>query len=73
MVEGGARTYGAFVRAGRVNRIHVYKAPIAIGELHGLKWSGNFDETEFLKRVVVERTLKSTYGRDEYWTAPVRA
>jgi diaminohydroxyphosphoribosylaminopyrimidine deaminase/5-amino-6-(5-phosphoribosylamino)uracil reductase len=72
MVEGGSRTYGAFVRAGKVDRVHVYKAPMTIGQELGLKWTGNFDEVDFMKHVDLKEAHREKFGVDEYWTAPVR-
>jgi riboflavin biosynthesis pyrimidine reductase len=72
MVEGGARTYGSFVRAKKVQRLHVYQAPTAIGLELGLSWAGNFDEAEFMKHVKKERKQTEKFGVDTYWTAPVQ-
>ena len=72
MVEGGARTYGTFVRAGVVHRLHVYKAPMTIGPDAGLSWSGNFDEADLMKKVDNQTIQRERFSPDEYWTARLR-
>lgn len=71
MLEGGAQTYGAFFRAGRVQRVHVYMAPIIMGGRSGLSWSSAFGGTAMSERLELKRVERVSLGRDEYWTARV--
>ncbi len=66
MVEGGSRTYGAFVRAKRVHRLHVYKGPLTIGKELGLPWAGGFDEADLMKSADLTNVETLTLGFDVY-------
>jgi diaminohydroxyphosphoribosylaminopyrimidine deaminase/5-amino-6-(5-phosphoribosylamino)uracil reductase len=69
MLEGGAKTYGAFFQAGKVRRLHVYLAPLLLGGRNGLSWSAEFGGDSMKERINLKRVQRQTFGADEYWTA----
>lgn len=71
MLEGGAQTYGAFFRAGKVRRLHVYLAPMLLGGRNGLSWSSAFGGTSMKDRIDLKRIERQTFGADEYWTSRI--
>jgi diaminohydroxyphosphoribosylaminopyrimidine deaminase/5-amino-6-(5-phosphoribosylamino)uracil reductase len=69
MLEGGARTYGAFFNAKKVQRLHVYLAPMLLGSRSGLSWSQGFGGESMKERIDLKRVERQTIGADDYWTA----
>ncbi len=71
LLEGGAATYGSFMQAGKVRRLHVYLAPILMGSKNGVSWSAGFGGSSMKEKIELKRVERHSFGRDEYWTAKV--
>ncbi len=71
LLEGGAATYGAFMQAAKVNRLHVYLAPILMGSKSGVSWSAGFGGISMNEKIELKRVERQSFGRDEYWTARI--
>lgn len=69
LLEGGAKTYGAFFQANKIRRLHVYLAPVLMGGKNGLSWSAGFGGASMKERIDLRRVQRETFGADEYWTA----
>ena len=41
-IEGGAATYSTFLKAGLIDRLYIFLAPVIIGSGNGLSWTQNF-------------------------------
>jgi diaminohydroxyphosphoribosylaminopyrimidine deaminase/5-amino-6-(5-phosphoribosylamino)uracil reductase len=72
MLEGGAATVGAFFRAGKVQRLHLYQAPTIIGGKHGVAWSSGFGFEKMSQGYRLERCERREFGPDLYWTGRIR-
>ncbi len=68
MVEGGAGTIGAFFTAGKVQRLHLYQAPVVFGGQHALAWSSAFGVTDLAGKFRFARWSWQRVGDDLYWT-----
>lgn len=68
MIEGGATTIGAFFRAGKVQRLHLYQAPTVFGARQALAWSSGFGVATLSERYRFSHTSWQSIGSDLYWT-----
>ena len=68
MIEGGAATIGAFLKAGKVQRLHAYVAPILIGARNGMAWTRHFEIPELARAVRLHHVRHEKVGEDLYWT-----
>lgn len=71
MIEGGAQTFGAFFSANRVQRLHLFEAPVLIGGQHGLSWSAQFGVDRMAKRWKLSNLERRVLGDDLYTTGRV--
>jgi diaminohydroxyphosphoribosylaminopyrimidine deaminase/5-amino-6-(5-phosphoribosylamino)uracil reductase len=62
LVEGGAHTHAAFVKAGLVDRIHLFIAPKLLGE--GPSWLADFGIRRLEQAPSWQRTGVKTHGPD---------
>lgn len=54
-VEGGARTYGSFLRQQQAQRLYLFVAPSLIGAGNGLAWTSAFSTPNLKERVHLNR------------------
>lgn len=71
MIEGGAATIGAFLRAGKVQRVHAYVAPILIGAGNGMAWTGYFAIPKLACAVRLRNVRHEQIGEDLYVTGRI--
>jgi diaminohydroxyphosphoribosylaminopyrimidine deaminase/5-amino-6-(5-phosphoribosylamino)uracil reductase len=71
LIEGGAGTIGEFIRAGRVQRLHLYLAPSLIGST-GLPWNLGFGVGKLDDRVQLTNIHHETLSGDLYCTGRIR-
>lgn len=69
LIEGGAYTYGAFVEARAIQRLHAYVAPILIGGRHAIPWGRYFGGAKLSDKIELKATRHLQLGPDQYWTA----
>jgi diaminohydroxyphosphoribosylaminopyrimidine deaminase/5-amino-6-(5-phosphoribosylamino)uracil reductase len=67
-IEGGAYTYSSFLKAGLVDRLHLFMNTSVIGSANGLSWTKGFG----IEALADKKTLKNikirTFGSDLYVT-----
>jgi diaminohydroxyphosphoribosylaminopyrimidine deaminase/5-amino-6-(5-phosphoribosylamino)uracil reductase len=68
MVEGGAGTIGAFFAARKVQRLHLYQAPVVFGGQHALAWSSGFGVADLGGKFRFTRFSWQSVGDDLYLT-----
>lgn len=71
MIEGGAATYAPFFNSKKVQRLHLFIAPMILGGKHGVAWSSLFGGEAMKDRIQLKRVRRETFGPDEYWTARI--
>ncbi|WP_413289821.1 bifunctional diaminohydroxyphosphoribosylaminopyrimidine deaminase/5-amino-6-(5-phosphoribosylamino)uracil reductase RibD [Bdellovibrio sp. HCB337] len=64
MIEGGAFTASQFLKAGLVNRLYLFQAPVIIGSGEGLSWTSAFGITEMKQRLVVKNLRTQNLAGD---------
>lgn len=72
MIEGGAATIGTFLKAGKVQRLHAYVAPLLIGAGNGMAWTRNFEIPELARAVRLTQVRHEKIGDDLYWTGLIK-
>ncbi len=73
MIEGGAQTFGAFFSQNRVQRLHLFEAPVLIGGLNGLSWSAQFGVDRMAKKWKLANLERKVLGEDLYTSGRVIA
>lgn len=68
MIEGGAKTIGAFFKQQKVQRLHLYQAPSLIGGEHGMSWSRYFGVSELSAKLELKRVKFEMVSPDFYFT-----
>lgn len=67
MIEGGARVAGSFLRASAVNRLHLFQAPVILGD-QGLSWTSGFPVEAMAAKPVLRAARTQVFGRDTHLT-----
>ncbi len=70
-VEGGARTFAAFLNARRAHRLHLFTAPVLLGGRHGLGWTRHSGAAEMSGRLPLKRVRRLALGDDLYTTGRI--
>lgn len=71
MIEGGAKTIGAFFAESKVRRLHLFLAPVLLGGRFGVAWSSAFGTEKMGDRIRIERSEQVRFGDDLHWTGRV--
>jgi diaminohydroxyphosphoribosylaminopyrimidine deaminase/5-amino-6-(5-phosphoribosylamino)uracil reductase len=71
MIEGGAQTFAPFFAAKKVQRVHVFQAPLIIGGRHGVPWSSGFGVERMADGLRLERVSRKLFDEDSYLTGRV--
>lgn len=64
MVEGGGVTASKFLKAGLVNRLYLFQAPIIVGSEGGRSWTESLSISEMKQRLVVTKPKLLTFEGD---------
>lgn len=70
-VEGGASTYGHLIKANCVDRLHIFTAPVIIGQGNGLSWTQLLETNQLDKKIVLHNVQNHFYGIDHYTTGKI--
>ncbi|MFN3453403.1 MAG: bifunctional diaminohydroxyphosphoribosylaminopyrimidine deaminase/5-amino-6-(5-phosphoribosylamino)uracil reductase RibD [Pseudobdellovibrio sp.] len=70
-IEGGAFTYSTFIKAGLVDRIHVFTAPVIIGSGNGLSWSEKIATQKLSDKLILKNIKYKLFGVDFYTTGKI--
>ena len=71
LVEGGGQVAGAFLRAGLVNRLHLFQAPVLLGG-QGMSWTQGLSVTSMKDRPTLKNVRTATVGDDFHLTGLLR-
>lgn len=66
MVEGGAQIYSSFLTQGLAQRLHLFTAPVLLGQ--GINWTENFDLSDMEKKLELKSVKTQLLGNDQYLT-----
>ena len=66
MVEGGGRIYSSFLAQGLVQRLHLFTAPVILGQ--GIGWADRFTLSDMGKKLELKSVKTSMIGEDTYLT-----
>lgn len=64
MIEGGAFTASKFLKAGLVNRLCLFQAPVILGAEGGRSWTSGFGISDMTQRLVVKNSRILHFGED---------
>jgi diaminohydroxyphosphoribosylaminopyrimidine deaminase / 5-amino-6-(5-phosphoribosylamino)uracil reductase len=64
MVEGGPHTAANFLRAGLVNRLYIFTAPVVLGAAGGRSWTEGISISEMQNRLVLQNPKTLSFGGD---------
>lgn len=64
MVEGGAHTAATFLKAGLVNRLYLFTAPVVLGATGGLSWTEGIRISKMQDRLVLKNPQTRSFGED---------
>jgi diaminohydroxyphosphoribosylaminopyrimidine deaminase/5-amino-6-(5-phosphoribosylamino)uracil reductase len=64
LIEGGAITASNFLKAGLVNRLYLFQAPLVIGAEGGLSWTAAFSISEMKQRLVLKNPKTMVFDGD---------
>jgi diaminohydroxyphosphoribosylaminopyrimidine deaminase/5-amino-6-(5-phosphoribosylamino)uracil reductase len=68
MIEGGAITASEFLKAGLVNRLYLFQAPILIGAKGGRSWTEALSISEMQQRLVLKNPKTTNFDGDIFIT-----
>ena len=71
MLEGGAHAISSFFAARKVQRLHLYQAPVIFGGAYALSWSSGFGIRSMADRIRLTHQERSVLGEDSYLTGRV--
>jgi len=66
MVEGGGQIYSSFLAQGIVQRLHLFTAPVILGQ--GIGWAEHFTLSDMQKRLELKSVKTQLVGQDSYLT-----
>lgn len=64
MIEGGPLTAASFLKAGLVNRLYLFTAPVVIGSEGGRSWTEGMSIPEMRERLVLKNPQTLSFGGD---------
>jgi diaminohydroxyphosphoribosylaminopyrimidine deaminase/5-amino-6-(5-phosphoribosylamino)uracil reductase len=64
LVEGGGKTYSSFLKEALVDRLHVFTAPLILGQ--GIGWSELIDHSDLARVHRMRQDACQTFGQDQY-------
>lgn len=64
MVEGGPQTAANFLKAGLVNRLYIFTAPVVVGAEGGRSWTEGISIGEMRERLQVKNPQTLSFGAD---------
>jgi diaminohydroxyphosphoribosylaminopyrimidine deaminase/5-amino-6-(5-phosphoribosylamino)uracil reductase len=64
LLEGGSFLYQTFLRAGQIQRLYHFQAPILIGAEHGLSWTAGFGISSMAKKIELSRVQTHHFDND---------
>ncbi len=64
MVEGGPQTAANFLKAGLVNRLYIFTAPVVVGAEGGRSWTEGISISEMRERLQVKNPQTRSFGSD---------
>lgn len=67
MVEGGGKIFSDFLKQGLVQRLHLFTAPVILGE--GIRWSEGISLSSMAEKKELKFVQSSFFGNDHYLTA----
>ncbi len=67
-IEGGAQTYSSFLKAGLVDRLHLFMNTSVIGSANGLSWTKGFGIEALQDKKSLKNIKIKTFGSDLYLT-----
>lgn len=67
MVEGGGQVFSQFLHLSCVQRMHIFTAPIVVGQ--GIGWNTEMSLSSMEQRLVLQNERYLVLGRDNYCTA----
>lgn len=70
-IEGGAYTYSSFLKAGLVDRLHLFMNTSMIGSANGLSWTKSFGIEALSDKKSLKNTKIRTFGSDLYVTGRI--
>ena len=66
MIEGGGQIYSSFLAQNLVQRMHLFTAPIILGQ--GIGWADHFTLSDMQKKLELKSVKTQLYGQDSYLT-----
>lgn len=63
-IEGGAATYSRFLKAGLVDRLYIFLAPVIIGASNGLSWTQDFGIISLENKLLLQQIEIRQFGSD---------
>jgi diaminohydroxyphosphoribosylaminopyrimidine deaminase/5-amino-6-(5-phosphoribosylamino)uracil reductase len=70
-IEGGAYTYSSFLKAGLVDRLHLFMNTSVIGSANGLSWTKGFGIEALADKKSLKNVKIRTFGSDLYVTGRI--
>ncbi len=64
MIEGGGLTASEFLKAGLVNRLYLFQAPMIIGAEGGRSWTATLNISEMKRRLSLKNSKTMAFGDD---------
>lgn len=71
MVEGGGQVYSSFLEQGLVQRLHLFTAPVILGQ--GIGWADCFTVSDMEKRLELKSVKVQLVGQDTYLTGRIHS
>lgn len=72
LIEGGAMAYSTFLKAGLVDRLHLFMNTSIIGAGNGLSWTKDFGIEALKDRRVLKNVKTRSFGADIYLTGRIK-
>lgn len=67
-VEGGAEIISEFLKAGLVDRLHLFLAPVILGSSGGLSWTKSLKISAMHEKIQLKNLQSRAFGTDFYLT-----